>query len=466
MIRPIKVAPLSDVRMISDVPIIPNTMTQDEYLRNQFANLGSAPITPNMAARPVLPAPVPNVAPSSSLLGGSAGDMEGVTFQQPTISQSGLLNVGGTQAPQERTAKTISQRVSGLLNNPEGGAALQGALATLTAMGRPVRRGESRVLGAVDYGRKVYGEERDRALQEQLGQAKMLQALAANKSDNFRPLTAEEKKAIGISEFQPAQVNLTTGEIDTFGGGLNYQGTLEQGTELFRTPEGGIGVRPIAGSGAEQEQLAEKQAQESRLFGAGSNYRRTRDLVNVTTEVLRDPNFFTTGIAGALFGALGGPFKAGSQRKALENAYVTLASNVGFDRLQQMRDESPTGGALGQVAIQELQALQASIAKLDPDAKEEDQIIALNKIMTQYEDALLKMAKDTRAKDSDWDDDTLKRMGVYNDIQGILFDRSMKKFAEEANMPVQQFTRAYESMSDEEKAEFKLMTIDNVFGVK
>lgn len=43
----------------------------------------------------------------------------------------------------------------------------------------------------------------------------------------------------------------------------------------------------------------------------------------------------------------------------------TIRANVGFDRLQQMRDASPTGGALGQVAIQELVALQSSIASLD-----------------------------------------------------------------------------------------------------
>lgn len=43
----------------------------------------------------------------------------------------------------------------------------------------------------------------------------------------------------------------------------------------------------------------------------------------------------------------------------------TIKANLGFDRLQQMREESPTGGALGQVAVQELVALQASLASLD-----------------------------------------------------------------------------------------------------
>ena len=43
----------------------------------------------------------------------------------------------------------------------------------------------------------------------------------------------------------------------------------------------------------------------------------------------------------------------------------TIKSNVGFDRLQQMRESSPTGGALGAVTVPELQMLQAAIGNLD-----------------------------------------------------------------------------------------------------
>lgn len=43
----------------------------------------------------------------------------------------------------------------------------------------------------------------------------------------------------------------------------------------------------------------------------------------------------------------------------------TIKSNVGFDRLQQMRESSPTGGALGAVTVPELQMLQSAIGNLD-----------------------------------------------------------------------------------------------------
>jgi len=55
----------------------------------------------------------------------------------------------------------------------------------------------------------------------------------------------------------------------------------------------------------------------------------------------------------------------GSEAKDLASTVMTIKANIGFDRLQRMRAESPTGGALGQVAVQELVALQSTIANLD-----------------------------------------------------------------------------------------------------
>jgi hypothetical protein len=43
----------------------------------------------------------------------------------------------------------------------------------------------------------------------------------------------------------------------------------------------------------------------------------------------------------------------------------TIKANIGFKELSDMRQASPTGGALGQVAVQELNFLQAAISNLD-----------------------------------------------------------------------------------------------------
>lgn len=62
----------------------------------------------------------------------------------------------------------------------------------------------------------------------------------------------------------------------------------------------------------------------------------------------------------------------------------TIKANLGFDRLQQMRDMSPTGGALGQVAVQEINYLQSTVAKLDQLQDPRDVIEALDKIEKHY----------------------------------------------------------------------------------
>jgi hypothetical protein len=102
------------------------------------------------------------------------------------------------------------------------------------------------------------------------------------------------------------------------------------------------------------------------------------------------------------------PFTAGAgswlssipltESKDLSKRLTTIKANLGFDRLQQMRDASPTGGALGQVAVQELVALQSTIASLDQDQSSKQLKDNLDKIELHYSnwrDAVRKAGKAT-----------------------------------------------------------------------
>jgi hypothetical protein len=73
-----------------------------------------------------------------------------------------------------------------------------------------------------------------------------------------------------------------------------------------------------------------------------------------------------------------------TEAKDLSKRLTTIKANLGFDRLQQMRDASPTGGALGQVAVQELVALQSTIASLDQDQSPKQLKESLDKIEKSY----------------------------------------------------------------------------------
>lgn len=92
------------------------------------------------------------------------------------------------------------------------------------------------------------------------------------------------------------------------------------------------------------------------------------------------------GLVGWNTAGVGGMMSVVPQTDARDLAakLQTVKANLGFDRLQQMREQSPTGGALGQVAVQELAALQATVASLDQMQSPSQLGQALDKIEKHY----------------------------------------------------------------------------------
>lgn len=86
----------------------------------------------------------------------------------------------------------------------------------------------------------------------------------------------------------------------------------------------------------------------------------------------------TAGVGGLAAGV------PATSARNLQSKLETIKANLGFDRLQQMRDESPTGGALGGVAVQELIALQSTVASLDQLQSPAELTAALDKIDRHY----------------------------------------------------------------------------------
>ncbi|MCK9505898.1 MAG: hypothetical protein M0Q95_17180 [Porticoccaceae bacterium] len=68
----------------------------------------------------------------------------------------------------------------------------------------------------------------------------------------------------------------------------------------------------------------------------------------------------TSGLPGKISGVI-----PGTPAYDFKQDVTTIKANLGFDRLQAMRDSSPTGGALGQVSERELEYLQSTVANLD-----------------------------------------------------------------------------------------------------
>lgn len=83
-------------------------------------------------------------------------------------------------------------------------------------------------------------------------------------------------------------------------------------------------------------------------------------IIGKVDQALDKVGLNTTGIGGSVLSRV-----PGSEATNLKADLETIRANLGFAELQAMRDASPTGGALGQVAVQELTALQSTVASLD-----------------------------------------------------------------------------------------------------
>jgi hypothetical protein len=123
-----------------------------------------------------------------------------------------------------------------------------------------------------------------------------------------------------------------------------------------------------------QEVRQKKQDQFSNTAGIIDNVMNTLD------TAVKQTGTFTAGTFGTPLS-----FLPGTAAKDLASNLETIKANLGFDRLQQMRDASPTGGALGQVAIQELVALQSTVASLDNQQSPSQLKKNLNKVKGHYE---------------------------------------------------------------------------------
>lgn len=105
-------------------------------------------------------------------------------------------------------------------------------------------------------------------------------------------------------------------------------------------------------------------------------------IINKAKKALTQTGPWTTG-AGALLGKL-----PGTPARNLRGTVDTIKANLGFEQLAKMRAASPTGGALGQIAVKELEFLQAAVANLDPDQHETQVEENLNEVITRYENWL------------------------------------------------------------------------------
>lgn len=123
-----------------------------------------------------------------------------------------------------------------------------------------------------------------------------------------------------------------------------------------------IGDKFTPASTDESNRVPDISALDADVSKIDANIAEMRTLQSELRAVLPLINNSTVGLGGWI-----GSFIRGTpayELKSVIDKYIS--GNIAFDALQNMRVNSPTGGALGQVAVQELEMLKASRGNLDP----------------------------------------------------------------------------------------------------
>ena len=138
--------------------------------------------------------------------------------------------------------------------------------------------------------------------------------------------------------------------------------------EIQKNSDGTYSVyNPSTGSLSEPVATAESAALKQKQFYATMSAINSIDgTLGALSEAQRLKSDGEDGeaVGGIEYTLLG--FLPETDARLLGSKVKTIQANLAFDKLQNMRDNSPTGGALGQVSNLELDLLKAAVEDLDP----------------------------------------------------------------------------------------------------
>lgn len=158
-----------------------------------------------------------------------------------------------------------------------------------------------------------------------------------------------------------------------------------------------ISMSPIPGSPDFIKAQREREAFEKGKISQDRTSKVVTEDIDRAVDLIDRSPFTTTGVAGSALSKIGGTLS-----NDVNQLITTIKANAGFDRLQAMRDASPTGGALGAVSERELTYLQSTIGSLDQSQTKEQLIRNLKRVRKAYADIIDGPQDQSNSSDAGW----------------------------------------------------------------
>ena len=206
-----------------------------------------------------------------------------------------------------------------------------------------------------------------------------------SKFQTTAPSVTDNRTAL-IKEFEYAKAN---GFDESFTDFIKWKkddnstlnvGSIPAGFQLEKV-DGAWRMSVIKGGPADkkEEELGDKE--KARITTSEKSQDIVLNSISKAKELFNDSTWYepVTGVGGAVM-----EWIPGSSRNDLLQRLKPIRSNISFDRLQRMRAESPTGGALGNVSNYEVDMLASVMGSLEMSQSKEQLLDTLNEIEFWY----------------------------------------------------------------------------------
>ncbi|MEM9059024.1 MAG: hypothetical protein AAGD13_01055 [Pseudomonadota bacterium] len=140
---------------------------------------------------------------------------------------------------------------------------------------------------------------------------------------------------------------------------------------------------PFAGGPVMADQAAASEQAQGRREQALREATVVTEDISRAIGIIQSSNWPTTGLFGAALANL-----PGSSAHDLNKMMDTIRSNSAFGALQKMRENSPTGGALGAVSERELSLLQSTIGSLEQSQGQQQVLDNLSRVHNTFLDVI------------------------------------------------------------------------------
>lgn len=185
----------------------------------------------------------------------------------------------------------------------------------------------------------------------------------------FKPIPGYQEQQAAIRAAGKSVTNVQNNMGST---GIDY-GDPEAGLAWVRNTDGSVKLDarglPMAAPYQGSKAFVAATDAAATAENAAATEQQTADIVTQDIdrilELVDSATLPTTGMIGGALANVGGT--AARDVRALVD---TVGANIGFDKLQQMRAASPTGGALGSITERELALLQATLGNLEQSQTE------------------------------------------------------------------------------------------------